>query len=132
MSEASFESTPNIEFDSSDTFLRRIPPWHCKEGKQISSAAFQNDDSDAKSFSTNWEKRSSVMHTLSFIKPPFNPKDWGVARISNITCCELGQQAVYSPKSDNDAHSDVTGEKTTSICRKFRNKAEYLQLPTPC
>jgi hypothetical protein len=116
-----FDDTP--QFEPQDQFLRRIPPWHLKGPGKVSSAAFENDPDTPDKMSVNWLKLSSVQHTLS------GHPGYGVASITAELCYSLKQQPVHSPLEDNAAHSDIVGDKTRGISRRFRDGAQYLCYP---
>jgi hypothetical protein len=124
LSDEQTETIANRNFEITDQFLRRIPPWHLKPDGGISSAAFQNDDG-TDMMSVNWLKLSSVEHTLC------GPGliGFGVASISAGLCYSLNQNPVYSPDIDNKAHCDIVGHKTKTISRIFSKQANYLRYP---
>ena len=109
-------------FEVKDQFFRRIPPWHLKGPHRISSAAFGNDKGKNE-FSANWQRKSSIKHTLN------NLSGFGVASFTAELCYSLNQEPKYTPKEDNSAHCDIVGHKTESIKKKFRDCAKYPLYP---
>lgn len=115
-------SDNKFSFVPEDKFFRRIPPWWLKGPRRVSSAAFDNDK-DKNSFSTNWQRKSSIEHTL------IGHPGFGVASITAELCYSLNQEPKYTPEEDNAAHCDIEGHKTESIKKSFRDRAEYLLFP---
>jgi hypothetical protein len=111
-------------FDYEDQFLRRIPPWHFKAPDKISSAAFQNDKGTDR-MSVNWLKYSTIDQTIEGLQ------GFGVARFSAKFCWEVNQEIEHTPGVENSAHCDIIGNKTESICRRFRDNSSYPVLPNP-
>lgn len=115
-------SVGNVSFIPEDQFFRRIPPWHLKGPRRVSSAAFDNDK-DTNAFSANWQRKSSIKHTINDF-PGF-----GVASFTAELCYSLNQEPKYTPKEDNSAHCDIIGRKTQSVTKKFRDGVKYLLYP---
>lgn len=112
-------------FADDDSFLRRIhPQFYDHNTGKVSTAAFQNA-SGTNRMSVNWMKLSTVDDTLR------GYTGFGVASIYADLCWSLNQRIESVPSQGNPAHCDVVGEKPTSVKRKFRDMAKYLQYPSP-
>ena len=112
-------------FAEFEEFLRRIPPWLYDFDKQeVQSWAFANDDEYPDRFSVNWEKHSSVEHTLE------GHSGFGVVSLTAGLLYSEKQEILHTPQTDSFAHCDVIGEKKKARQRRLRNSAKLLQQPT--
>jgi hypothetical protein len=73
--------------------------------------------------SVNWERLSSVEHTLE------GYAGWGVASLSAELCWSVGQCIRRSPSQRNEAHCDVIGDKPNKVQRTLRDGAVYMRAP---
>ena len=116
-----FYNFPRDLFDE-DAFYRGINPnAHINpEDGSISSAAFEGSKgSDAAS--VDWAEKATPEET----KARFS-EEWGVARISALACWSAEQKLVYSPRSDNEAHSDIVGQKSQGLKRRLSRATEFV------
>ena len=107
------------QFESTDEFLRRVPPiqWNSQEGR-VSSAAFTDTR-----MSVNWAALSSVQETIAGLDR------YGVVSITAELCWGLKQQIEYTPAQANHAHCEVVGRKTKPVRTAFSKGAKLLVRP---
>ncbi len=106
-----------------DLFYRALQPIWIKPGDTISSAAFSNP-SASRRMSVDWAEKSTPVETFQ------RWERWGPARgVASLpfgVCRDNGQTVEFTPTPENEAHSDVIGQKGDRIRKNLAKGAKLI------
>ena len=114
---------PTENIPSEDKVFKRIPPGHCPGGV-IAPIAFKDPE-----LSVNWNKYATAEQTKN--QAAVRPERYGVVSLSVGNIREMpSQQVNHRPLNENQAHSQVEGQKDEEIRLKLCGLSHW-EIQTP-
>lgn len=125
-------ASENADLPDDVPLLRRIPPWHIKEGRPT-SAAFKStkDDGDAPEAQPvlcfDDSRRSKPIETLK--REPVADDSWGVTTTETLTLRREGLRVRPRPTLLNKAHVEAEGDTGNTAAKRLRKASPWALAP---